>query len=180
MASAALVLGLLCSPPRPDYSTWMRVDLLLRIVLGAALFYIILIWPLFLMRREGRGWRLELALMVVLIVPLVVAAAYFSSADAETVVRSVVLLGAIGAAAGASAARLSAPGRQRWYYLIALLLSFFPPFLAYIIAEQLAAETGWLRVISPFWALDFSVIRPDGWWITALISIAVALLPRKV
>lgn len=162
----------------PDYPTPFAVAHAYRLLVGAELFFILILAPLL---AHGRGGApppgpLDLALGLAGGAPAAIVAGWVSDCPWGQVAAS---QGYLLAAALLAAACLRADRDGRllaWYWLALAAVGAGAPAVAFVAEDLLAAEVGWLYALSPFWVAD-SLCRPErAAWGLAIPSAAALVL----
>ena len=173
LLAAALAVGIGLGVEGVDYPTPFAIAHALRLLVGAELFFVLVIVPIL-----AQPPRLaDLLLLLCLGAPAVVVAAWVSDATLWQALASQAYL----VAAALFVAALLRTGRDLGWYWVALgALGAGGPFVAFIVEDLLKARVGWLYAASPFWVAD-RLCRAEGFgWdsaapVAALLVAAAAL-----
>jgi len=154
---------------QPDYASFAQPANSFRCLVGAELFFLLFIWPLFVFGKQDPGRHFVQTLFLgVLSLPLLAATVAVADASAWQVVRTHALLGCVVLAVVAFA-RVDL---ARWYYLGATALAGGVPLAAYFIYDVLDAKIPWLSALSPFWAMDRAAVLDGPWPLPMMILLS--------
>jgi hypothetical protein len=153
---------------------FVRPDNLFVAFTEAQVGFVVLLWPLFLGNEAPAAAFVRLGALVVLASPLLLVAANVSDAGAGTLIRTQLLVAALGGFAVALGATLGS-GAAPGYYLGAFVLSALVPFAAFLSHEFGGPDLSGLSLVSPFWA----AARPSFGPAALFGGLAVALLAAR-
>ena len=156
----------------PDgYVSFVRPPNAFRCLVGAQLFFFLLIWPLFVFGRGGAARQFaSAALLGILSLPLILVAAAVTDVPVGAVARTQALLGCV--VLCVIAFGRVGRGLERWYYLGAMLLSGTIPLAWYLVYDVVNVKLSWLAHVSPFWAMDEAAVPGGAWPLPMMILMA--------
>ncbi|HUT36180.1 MAG TPA: hypothetical protein VNE39_22015 [Planctomycetota bacterium] len=181
LLAAALAIAIGLGAEGVDYPTPFAVAHAFRLLVGAELFFLLVLAPLLAPSDHAQPGLLNMLLLLCLGAPAIVVAAWVSDCDLSQVVASQAYL----AAAALFVAGFLRVDRDRrllgWYWLALGALGAGAPFVAFIAEDLLRARVEWLCAASPFWVADrLCRVEQFAWeWAApaaALLLLAAALL----
>lgn len=186
---AAILVSVGLGVEGADYPTPFAIAWAYRMLVGAELFFILVVVPLAKHSPRTQARLLSMLLLLCLGAPAVAVAAWVSDTSLEQVVASQAYLVAAAvfvAAVGALVARPSGrgPGEQAeahapglaWYWLALGALGAGGPFVAFVTEDLLAARVEWLYAASPFWVADrLCRVEGFGWEWAVPFAVMIAL-----
>ncbi len=191
LLAAALAVSVGLGVEGVDYPTPFAIAHGLRLLVGAELFFILVLVPILAPRPR----LAEMLLLLCLGAPAVVVAAWVSDASLLQALASQAYLVAAALFVAALCAFVVRPSGRRpgiraearttnlgWYWMALGALGAGGPFVAFIAEDLLQAQVGWLYAASPFWVADrLCRVEGFGWdWaapFAALLVLAGALVP---
>ncbi len=196
--AAALVVAVGLGVEGVDYPTPFAIAWAHRMLVGAELFFLVVLVPLLTTGREAQPRLLNMLLLLCLGAPAVAVAAWVSDASLPQVAASQGYLVAAALFVAALEAFVVRPsgrsprGRAEarttdlaWYWMALGALGAGGPFVAFIAEDLLRARVDWLYAASPFWVADhLCQLEEFGWeWaapFAALLALTAALfaIPR--
>ena len=176
LLSAALAIAIGLGVQGADYPTPFAIAHALRLLVGAELFFLLVLVPLPAANSRGQPRLLHMVLLVCLGAPAVVVAAWVSDAALPQAIASQAYLAAAALFVAAFLRADRTGGFLGWYWVALGALGAGGPFVAFIAEDLLRAKVDWVYALSPFWVAD-RLCRVEGFgWEWAAPSAALLLL----
>lgn len=162
LLGVALAVGIGLGSQGVDYPTPFAIAHAFRLLVGAELFFLLVLVPLLTTGRHAQPRLLNLLLLLGLGAPAVIVAAWVSDCEWPQVAASQAYL--VAAALFVAAwLRADADGAfLSWYWLALGALGAGGPIVAFIAEDLLRARMDWLYAASPFWAADRLCLAWEG------------------
>lgn len=165
---------------------FLNADTLFVALAETEMFFILILWPFFILRSHDHGMRveasrvaLETLMLFILALPLMLIGQSISAVPMATFLKTLAAL----MACAAAVSTLFYYGTLRgiavapWYYFTIFFLSAGLPFFAYLTMKEPVIAPATLASFSPFWGLSVTGQETGSsvWMVLAIAATGVAI-----